>query len=137
LIRSASSRTPEHQNDRRNETVFTAYAIVTVVAVVANASVAIADLVRAGFVLANMDEVGVPRSWLAPLGILKVAGAAGLLLGLLGLRSLGTAAAIGLVVFFAGAVTTHVRARVFHNIAFPGAFLTLAAAATALAVATQ
>jgi hypothetical protein len=117
--------------------VFTAYAIITVVAVVANTSVAVADLVRARFVLANMDEVGVPRSWLAPLGILKVAGAAGLLLGLLGLRALGTAAAIGLVVFFAGAVTTHVRARVFHNIAFPGAFLTLATAATALAVANQ
>jgi hypothetical protein len=84
-----------------------------------------------------MDEVGVPRSWLAPLGVLKGAGAAGLLLGLLGLYSLGTAAAIGLVVFFAGALATHVRARVFHNIAFPAAFFVLATAATALAVAAQ
>jgi len=77
--------------------------------------VAIADLSRTRFVLANTDEVGVPRSWLAPLGVLKGAGAAGLLLGRLGLRSLGIAAAIGLVVFFAGALTTHVRARAFHN----------------------
>jgi hypothetical protein len=82
-------------------------------------------------------QVGVPQSWLAPLGVLKGAGAAGLLLGLLGLRSLGTAAAIGLVVFFAGALATHVRARVFHNIAFPGAFFAPATAATALAVAAQ
>jgi hypothetical protein len=87
--------------------MFTAYAIITAVTIVANASVAVADLARARFVLANMEEVGVPRSWLAPLGLLKGAGAAGLLLGLLGLRSLGTAAAIGLVVFFAGALAAH------------------------------
>lgn len=117
--------------------MFTAYAIVTAVAIVANGSVAAADLARAGFVLSNMDEVGVPRSWLTPLGVLKGAGTVGLLLGLLGLRLLGTAAAIGLVVFFAGALATHVRARVFHNIAFPGAFFALATAATAVAVAVQ
>jgi hypothetical protein len=117
--------------------VFTAYVTITAVTIVANASAAVADLARARFVLANMDEVGVPRSWLAPLGVLKGAGAAGLLLGLLGLRSLGTAAAIGLVLFFAGALATHVRARVFHNIAFPGAFFALATAATTLAVAAH
>jgi hypothetical protein len=34
---------------------------------------------------------------------------------------MGTAAAIGLVLlFFVGALVTHVRARVFHNIAAPG-----------------
>jgi hypothetical protein len=115
--------------------VFIAYVIITGVTIAANAAVAVADLARARFVLANMAEVGVPQSWLAPLGVMKGAAAAGLLLGLLGLRSLGTAAAIGLVVFFAGALATHVRARVFHNIAFPGAFFALAAAATALAVA--
>ena len=117
--------------------MFTAYVVITVVTSVANASVAVADLARARFVLANMQEVGVPQSWLAPLGVLKGAGAAGLLLGLLGLRSLGTAAAIGLVVFFAGALATHVRARVLHNIAFPGAFFALAAASTALAIAVH
>nr|WP_308439965.1 DoxX family protein [Asanoa iriomotensis] len=85
----------------------------------------------------TLDEVGVPRSWLAPLGILKGAGVVGLLLGLLGLRSLGVVAACGLVLFFAGALGTHVRARVFHNIAFPGAFLGLAIASAALAVAAR
>jgi DoxX-like family len=119
--------------------VFTAYVIVTAVTIMANVSAAVADLARAGFVLATMREVGVPRSWLVPLGLLKGAGAAGLLLGLLGLRSLGTAAALGLVAFFAGALITHVRARVFHNIAFPAAFFALATAtaATALAVAAR
>jgi DoxX-like protein len=102
--------------------VFIAYASITAITIVATAAVAVADLVRARFVLATMDEVGVPLSWLAPLGMVKAAAVAGLLLGLFGPRPLGTAAAAGLVVFFAAALATHVRARVFHNIAFPAAF---------------
>jgi DoxX-like family len=73
----------------------------------------------------------------AALAALKGAGAAGLLLGLLGLRPLGIAAAIGLVLFFTGALATHVRARAFRNIAFPGAYLALAIASAALAVAAH
>lgn len=115
--------------------MFATYVIITVLTIVANASVAVADLARAGFVRANMDEVGVPRSWLMPLGLLKGAGAAGLLLGLLGLRPLGIAAAVGLALFFAGAVASHIRARVFYNIAIPGAFLALAVASAVLAIA--
>jgi hypothetical protein len=107
----------------------TAHVVVTVLAILANAGVAVADLVRAGFVLANSAEVGVPRSWVPLLGALKGAGAVGLLLGLLGVPVIGTAAAIGLVAFFAGAVGAHVRAGVWHNIAAPGAFLALAVAA--------
>jgi hypothetical protein len=96
---------------------------------------AAAGLARSRFVVANMDEVAVPRPWLPRLAALKGAGAAGLLLGLLVLRPLGIAAAAGLVLFFAGALATHVRARVFYNIAFPGAFFALAAASGILAVA--
>jgi hypothetical protein len=110
----------------------TAHVVVTVLAILANAGVAVADLVRAGFVLANSAEVGVPRSWVPLLGALKGAGAVGLLLGLLGVPVIGTAAAIGLVAFFAGAVGAHVRAGVWHNIAAPGAFLALAVAALVL-----
>jgi len=61
----------------------------------------------------------------------------GLLLGLLGLRPLGIAAAAGLVMFFAGALATHIRARVFYNIAVPGAFFALAAASGILAIAAR
>jgi DoxX-like family len=117
--------------------MFAAYLTVTLVAIMANASIAVADLVPARFVLGNMAEVGVPRSWLVPLGVLKAAGAAGLLLGLLGVRPLGLAAAAGLVLFFTGALITHIRARVWHNIAVPGAFFALAAAAAACAVASR
>jgi hypothetical protein len=114
-----------------------AYLIIAAVTIAANAGVAVADLWPASFVLGNMAEVGVPRSWLTPLGILKGAGAAGLLLGLLGVRPLGIAAAAGLVLFFAGALAAHVRARVFHNIAVPGVFFALAVASAVLAVAAH
>lgn len=125
------------QTYERIERVFVAYVIVTVAALVANAFVAVADLARARFVLANMAEVGVPRTWLTPLGLLKGAAAAGLLLGVVGLRPLGIAAAVGLTLFFAGALATHIRARVYHNIAIPGAFFALALASAALAIADR
>ena len=110
----------------------TAHVVVTVLAILANGAVAVADLVRAEFVLANSAAVHVPPSWLPALGLLKGAGAAGLLLDLLGVPVIGEPAAIGLVVFFVGAVLAHVRARVWGNIAVPGAFLALASACLAL-----
>lgn len=113
----------------------TAYVFVTLTTAVVTAGIAVADLVPAGFVLANSAEVGVPRSWLAPLAAAKLAGAAGLVVGLLGLPALGIAAATGLVLFFVGAVITHLRARVLYNIAFPGAYLCLSAATLALMIA--
>lgn len=59
-----------------------------------------------------MLKVGVPETWLTfPIGILKAAGAIGLLLGLVGVPLIGTAAAIGLVLFFVCAVYTHLLAR--------------------------
>ncbi|WP_116215214.1 DoxX family protein [Streptomyces olivoreticuli] len=115
--------------------MFIAYAVITVIAIVANAGIAVADFSKAAFVLANSAEVGVPRAWLPWLAALKAAGAAGLLLGLLGLRFIGVAAATGLVLFFCGAVAAHVRTRVYRNIAFPGGYLGLATASLVLAVA--
>ena|SRR5438552_4752088 len=100
--------------------------IITTIAL--NAGVGLADLARARFVLATSGAVDVPPSWLPALGTLKLAGAAGLLLGLLGLRAIGVAAAIGLVLFFAGAIAAHVRARKFVTGAAPLFFLGLAVA---------
>ncbi|WP_156687835.1 DoxX family protein [Mycobacterium sp. Marseille-P9652] len=111
------------------------YAAITLATAVITAGIAVADLVPAGFVLANSAEVGVSRSWLPALAALKLAGAVGLVAGLAGLHALGIAAAAGLVLFFVGAVVTHVRARVFHNIAFPGAYLGMSVATLALTLA--
>ena len=111
-----------------------AFVVIALTTAVVTAGIAVADLIPAGFVLANSAEVGVPRPWLPALGAVKLAGAVGLVVGLLGLPALGIAAAIGLVLFFVGAVITHLRARVFYNIAFPGAYLCLSAATLALMV---
>lgn len=104
--------------------------IATVVCAVANASDAVAGYARASFVLANSAEVRVPPAALPYLATLKLAGAVGLVVGLFGVPWLGLAAGAGLIAFFVGAVLAHVRARVFHNIAFPGGFLLLAVAGT-------
>ncbi|KAB8162564.1 DoxX family protein [Streptomyces sp. 3MP-14] len=105
--------------------------VATLVCIVANAFIAVADLVRAGFVVRNAAAVRVPATALSWLGSLKLAGAAGLVVGLAVAPWLGVAAGFGLTLFFVGAVVAHVRARVFSNIAFPGLYLLLAVAATA------
>ena len=109
-----------------------AHVAVVVTTIAATAAVAIPDLIPAQFVLANSARVGVPQSWLPTLAVLKLAGAGGLFVGLLGLRHIGIAAAVGLVLYFVGAVVVHVRARVFSNIAFPGGYLLLSLLSLAL-----
>ena len=62
-------------------------------------------------ILESMAEVDVKESWLPMLGILKAAGALGLLIGIgVPVPAIGTAAAVGLVVYFVGAVIVHLRA---------------------------
>ncbi len=116
----------------------TAYVAITLTTAISTAAIAVADFIPAGFVLANSAEVGVPRSWLPALGALKLAGAVGLVAGLLGPPAfrapLGLVAAAGLVLFFVGAVVTHLRAHVLYNIAFPGGYLFMSAATLALMV---
>jgi DoxX-like family len=113
----------------------TAYVIVIVTTAIATAAVAVPDYNPARFVLANSAKVGVPLSWLPTLGTLKLAGAIGLIAGLLGLPAIGIAAGTGLALYFIGAVVVHLRARVFHNIAAPSSYLVLAIASLALMVA--
>lgn len=84
-----------------------------------------------------MARVGVPESWLTfPIGTLKTAGALGLLLGILGVPLIGTAAAIGLTVFFICATYTHVLAHDRPSgLVLPGGFLLLAVATLVLELA--
>lgn len=101
---------------------------IVLITAMANLGMAAADMVRAPFVMANSAEVGVSERWLLPLAGAKGAGAVGLIVGLLGPEWIGALAAAGLVAFFVGALGVHIRARVFYNLAFPGAFLGLAIA---------
>ena len=109
--------------------MFAAFIIVTVLAAAANLYAAANDFTRPKWLLASMTRVGVPESWLTSLGFLKAAGAVGLLVGI-GIPWIGTAAAIGLTLFFIGALITHVLASdySFGN-GVPVIFLLLAIAA--------
>ncbi|WP_312871007.1 DoxX family protein [Streptomyces lonarensis] len=109
--------------------MITTLLVATILCVLANAAVAVADYARAEFVLRNSARVRVPARALPYLGTLKLAGAVGLVVGLAGWAWVGAAAGTGLLLFYIGAVAVHVRARVLHTLAFPGTYLLLATAA--------
>ena len=115
--------------------MFTAYVVITLVAIAASAFVATANFMRLEFVLTTADRVRVPRSWMTSLGLLNAAAALGLLVGLIGVPPVGTAAAIGLVLYFVGAIITHLHAR-DYSLGPPAAFLLLAVAALVLGLAS-
>lgn len=115
--------------------MFTAYVVITVLAAVATTLAATVDFIRPQWLLVTMTKVGVPHSWLFPLGALKAAGAVGLLVGL-GVPPIGVAAAIGLILFFVGAITTHLRAHDEYSLPYPAAFLLLALGSLALQLAS-
>lgn len=93
----------------RNEVfMFAIYITVTVLAAAANIYAATNDFTRPEWLLANMTKLGVSESLLPMLGTLKALGAVGLLVGI-GVPSIGTTAAIGLVLFFIGAIVIHLR----------------------------
>jgi hypothetical protein len=114
--------------------VFIAYIAVTLLAAAANFFSAGADFVRYKQVMANMARAGVPASWMTPLGLLKAAGALGLLVGFV-VPPIGIAAEAGLIFFFVGAIITHLRGH-FYSLTLPISFLTLAVAALVLWLAT-
>lgn len=110
--------------------MFTVYVVVTIFAAAANTYAAIVDFRRPQWVLDNMTRWGGSHSWLFPLGSLKATGALGLLVGM-GVRPIGVAAAIGLVLFFVGAITVVMRARWYSHLPWPATYLLLAIASLA------
>jgi hypothetical protein len=80
--------------------------------------------------------VGVPLRLFPVLSLLEVAGGVGLLAGI-GIKPLGVAAGTGLVVYFIGAITAHLRKRdiVPGHIGPPVMMLAISTAALALRLA--
>ena len=87
---------------------------------------------QAKWVSEPLVEYGVPRSWWPWLGTAKAAGAVGLVVGL-AVPVVGSVAAVGLVLYFTGAVITVARARWYSHIPFP--LMYMAPALGALVVA--
>jgi DoxX-like family len=110
-----------------------AYLFVTGLTAAITVQAAALDFMRAERVVTNMDNYGVPRSWLFPLGSLKAAGAIGLLIGI-AVPLIGIAAAVGLVIYFIGAIVTVVRAHWYSHLRYPAPFLVLSAGSLVLGV---
>lgn len=92
----------------------TAFLVVSLVTAVACALSGIGAMARLKVILPAMAAAGVPESWLVfPIGVLKAAGALGVLAGLLWFPLLATIAAFGLVLYFTCALYTHIRAQDF------------------------
>lgn len=74
------------------------------------------------WVVDNLADYGVPRSWWTWLGTAKALGAIGLVVGLW-IPAIGVAAAVGLALYFLGAVITVLRARAYSHVPFPLLYL--------------
>jgi DoxX-like family len=107
LVREATSQTVAIPDEEIP--VFASYLVVTLLAAAFCGSAATANLIGHDYPKAQADSLGVPRSWIPPLGVLLAAGALGLLTGI-AVRWLGALAAAGLVLYFTGALGAHLRA---------------------------
>ncbi|MEU4999846.1 DoxX family protein [Streptomyces sp. NPDC021622] len=112
----------------------TAHIIVTLLAAAMTAFSATSVFLRSKWVVEPMADYGVPMTWLPWLGTAKAAGTLGLLVGLF-VPVIGVAAAISLILYFAGAVITVVRARWYTHIPFPLIYAAPVVGALALGLA--
>lgn len=113
--------------------MFIAYIIVAIVLSVMLAGSAWAKLTRNDQIVAGMTTVGLRLKWLPYLGVLLLAGAVGLLVGI-AFAPLGIAAAIGVALYFVGALIAHLRVK-DTNVLPVFLFLALAVAALLLRIA--
>ena len=104
------------------------YLAVTILAAAANGYAASLNFAGAESVKSVADTVRVSQRWMIPFGVLLACGAVGLLTGFV-VPILGTAAAIGLVLYFVCAVSAHVRV---HDPNVAGAVSSLVLAVAAL-----
>ena len=86
------------------------YVVITILAVLANGYAACLNFAGAESVKVVADKVQVSQRWMIPFGTLLASGALGLLIGL-AVPVLGTAAAIGLILYFTGALSANLRVR--------------------------
>jgi hypothetical protein len=93
-----------------------------------------ATLAKAPPIVANITGVGWPEDRLWVLAVLKLAGAVGLVVGVW-VTGLGVAAAIGVVLYFVGAIVFHVRVK-NYEVAPALLFLVLGVASLVLQLAS-
>ena len=109
--------------------------VVTVLLAATLAWSAIRKLSHQEQVVRSYRRAGVPEGMLNALAMILVAGAAGLILGLLW-APIGIAAATGLICYFIVAVAFHIRANDAKNLPTPLTLAAIAAVVLALRLAT-
>ncbi|MEV5751040.1 DoxX family protein [Actinoallomurus sp. NPDC052308] len=109
--------------------MFVAYAIVGVLLAIMLLASAAAKLTKNKQIVEGLTGIGVPLGMFPFLAACEIAGAAGLVIGLW-YGPLGVAAAIGVVLYFIGAVGAHLRKSDFKGL--PNALVMLIAAAAVL-----
>jgi uncharacterized membrane protein YphA (DoxX/SURF4 family) len=95
-----------------------------------------AKLAKAAPIMEQMSTVGVPPRALPLLAALEFAGAIGLIVGFFW-WPIGVAAAVGVLLYFIGAVIAHLRVRDIKNVAPATIFAVLAAVELALRLTTH
>ncbi len=115
--------------------MFAAATAVSILLAAALAYAAVRKLSHRPEVVQSYARVGVPEDKLDYLAFILLAGAAGLLAGLLW-APIGIAAAVGLVAYFALAVAAHVRSHDTGNLATPLVIELLAVTALVLRLGT-
>jgi hypothetical protein len=115
--------------------MFVATAIVAVLLAALLAFSAVRKLSHREEVVQTYVRVGVPEGKLDYLALVLLAGAAGLVLGLLW-APLGVAAGVGVVGYFVAAVAAHIRAGDAKSLPTPVAYAVIAVVALALRLAT-
>lgn len=115
--------------------MFVATIVVSVLLALAALGSGAAKLTKQPKLVEQMAALGVPAAWLPRLAAAEIAGAVGLLVGLK-VAPLGIAAGVGLVLYFVGAVATHLR-KGDKNIAPPALLGLVAVAAVVLRIITM
>ncbi|MEU0968083.1 DoxX family protein [Streptomyces sp. NPDC005917] len=95
-----------------------AHDVVTVLAALLAGFSGTVLLPRAEWIVKALTDYRVPRAWWTPFGLARAAGAVGLLAGLF-VPVVGVLAAVGLLLYFTGAVIAVARAEWYSHIAFP------------------
>lgn len=114
----------------------TGYIIVTLVAAAYVGFSAWALFAHAGFIMAPLERLRVPRPWWPWLATAKAAGAVGLVVGLF-VPVIGALAGICLLLYFTGAVITALRVRWYGHISVVLMYLAPVVAALALGFAAN
>ena len=116
--------------------MFIATLVVTIIFSLILIGSAAGKLTKNPKIIEGITRVGVPEDRIWQLAVLELLGAAGLLIGLFW-WPLGVLAGVCTVLYFVGAVASHIRASDAKNAPAPAVILLIAVAATVLRIASH